>query len=70
MAIYWKYLKIQMNSWSADRLVYKINILKKFSIVNIPFLKCQMYIYSFILVRTCPFANFVRWKDIVLTNEQ
>ena len=29
MAIYWKYLKIQLNSWYADSLVCKIEILKK-----------------------------------------
>ena len=29
MAIYWKYFKIQLDSWSADSLVCKIDMLKK-----------------------------------------
>ena len=30
--IYWKYFKIQLNFWSADHLVCKIDILKKIQI--------------------------------------
>ena len=45
----------------------KLTYLRKFRIGNITFLKCQMYIYSFILVRTCPFANFVCWKVKITT---
>ena len=29
MAIYWKYFKIQLDSWSADSLVCKIDMFKK-----------------------------------------
>ena len=48
MAIYWKYLKIQLNSWSADSVVCKINILSNARIANITFLKPLMYTYSLV----------------------